>query len=142
MFTQEISRGDWRKFCDNLSQQRHGGPVTLEEIDSISGARMITWDLALEGIVADTRHTNSDMLAIVVSENTDRHITHLISAPLAMQLQHTEGDAGDVLLITSRNGTTTLLRFGLDHELSRTTLEALIARRLADYEKENKYGQM
>lgn len=142
MLTQEISRGDWRKFCDNLSRQRHGGSVTLEEIDSISGARMITWDLALEGIVADTRHPNSDKLAIVVSESTDRHITHLISAPLAMQLQRTEGDAGDVLLITSSNGTTTLLRFGLDQELSKTTLEALIARRIADYEKENKYGQM
>jgi hypothetical protein len=142
MLTQEISRGDWRRFCDKLTRQRHGGSVTLEEIDSISGARMITWDLALEGIIADTRHTNSETLAIVVSENTDRHITHLISAPLAMQLQRTEGDAGEVLLITSSNGTTTLLRFGLDQELSRTTLEALIARRLADYEKKNKYGQM
>lgn len=142
MLTQEISRGDWRRFCDNLSRQHHGGSVTLEEIDGISGARMITWDLALEGIIADTRHTNGETLAIVVSESTDRHITHLISAPLAMQLQRAEGDAGNVLLITSSNGTTTLLRFGPDEKLDEATLEALIARRMANYQNEGKYGQM
>lgn len=142
MLTQEISRGEWRRFCDNLSRQRHGGSVTLEEIDSISGARMITWDLALEGIIADTRHRNGETLAIVVSENTERHITHLISRPLAIQLQRTEGDAGDVLLITSSNGTRTLLRFGAGKELPEPILEALIARRIADYQKEGKYGQM
>ena len=142
MLTQEISRGDWRKFCDNLSRQRHGGSVTLEEIDSISGAYMITWDLALEGIIADTRHTNSETLAIVVSENTDRHITHLISAPLAIQLQRTEEDTGDILLITSSNGTTTLLRFDPGRKLDKTRLEALIAQRMTNYQNESKYGQM
>jgi hypothetical protein len=142
MLTQEISRREWRRFCDNLSRQRHGGSVTLEEIDSISGARMITWDLALEGIIADTRHTNRETLAIVVSENTDRHITHLISGPLAMQLQRTEGDTGDVLLIKSSNGTTTLLRFDPGKELPKATLEALIAQRIASYQKESEYGQM
>jgi hypothetical protein len=131
MVREEILREDWSVFFNTFTNQHRGAMVTLEEIDdNTGGARMLTWDLALENVITNLDSTSLESVAIIVSENTKRQITYIIPAPSQITLEQTETGKGDVLYLKSSNGVTTLLRFNMEPgRLPREAIETLVTSR-------------
>ena len=111
MKTREIPENEWPKFFDNFSSKHKGWLVTLETFGTEFGAQVPECELELVGIVDEWDEIHGNRIAILLGEKPDDHITHRISRPTEVSLEHTEGGADVALAIKSADGVMALLRF-------------------------------
>ena len=111
MKTKQIAKQEWPKFFDSFSRQHAGWLATLEIFATELGAQVEEHDLAFEGIVDERNETSGNQIIILMGAKRDDHITHTIADPADVNLEQTDEGADVALGITSKSGTTTLLRF-------------------------------
>lgn len=109
MLTREIPRNEWVTYFNNFSRNYHGWSVTLEVMEADIGAQVEAEQLPLQGIAVDLRSNGKDIISIIVGNDPDYHMSHSITSPTHVQIEHS--DNGEVLQIETLNGPTTLLHF-------------------------------
>jgi hypothetical protein len=111
MQTKQITRNEWPSFFDSFSRQHAGWLVTLEIFRPDIGAQVEEHDLALEGVTAELGNGAKDRIEIMIGAKPDRHVTHTITDPIEVSLEHTDEGADHALAIKSADEAMTLLSF-------------------------------
>lgn len=104
-----IPREQWREELDSFSRQHEGWIVRIEVADADGRIRTEARDLPLQGVSADS--PQSERLAIMVGERSDRHLTHEIVSPTKVAIELTDAGAERGLTIEAGDGSTTTLEF-------------------------------
>ena len=112
MKTREIPRDEWTKFFDNLSRRQEGWQVTLEVLGQDIGDQVEERHMFLAGLTAEVAD-EGDKIEIMMGGKPSSHVTHMITAPIQVDLQQTDLGVDSALQIKSADGTTTLLHFEL-----------------------------
>ena len=110
VLTKKIARDEWTGFFDSFSNRHQGWVVTIEVFGSDIGAQVEARDLPLQGITADSKRSNGELISIIVGDTPDNHMTHSIPAPKQVVLKRTEHGADEAIEIESEDSAT-LLRF-------------------------------
>ena len=108
MKTREVPRCEWSKFFDNLSRKQQGWEVTLEVLGPDIGDQVEERHMFLAGITAEVAD-GGDKIEIMIGENARGHVTHMITAPILVELQQTDLGVNSAIQIKSADGTTSLL---------------------------------
>ena len=111
MKTREIPRDEWTKFFDNLSRRQEGWEVGLEVFSPDIGDYIEGCHMFLAGMTAEVtdKIDKRDKIEIMMAKTPSNHVTHVISAPVLVQLQQTDLGIDSALQIKSADGTTSLL---------------------------------
>jgi hypothetical protein len=109
MQTVDIPREAWTKTLDGFSTVHEGWLVSLDVLDSTTGAQPEVDDLPLLGVSGG----GADDAAITISAGRSwtEHISHTIHAPTRVQLERREDGADVALQIESADGAKAILRF-------------------------------
>jgi hypothetical protein len=111
--TEEIPRSRWIAFLDDITREHQGTPVSLEILDPELGAQPQLDDVPLQGISADERPAGSHDVNIIVGEEVNPPVTHIV--PHARRLYIARSETGDdqSLEIEGNDGSRTIVRFEL-----------------------------
>ena len=111
MKTRQIPREEWKKFFDNLSRKQEGWEVELEVFGPDMGDQIEQNHMFLAGMTAEVADiiNKRDKIEIMMAKTPSNHVTHMISAPVLVQLQQTDLGIDSALQIKSADGTTSLL---------------------------------
>jgi hypothetical protein len=111
MRTREIPRADWIKFFDNLSRRQEGWQVTLEVFGPDIGNQVEERNMFLAGATAEVadKADGGDKIQIMMGGKPSGHVTHVITAPILVELEQTDLGVDSALAIKSADGTTALL---------------------------------
>jgi hypothetical protein len=114
MKTVQIPRAEWTGFFDELSKKLEGKSVALEVFGPEIGDQVEERQMFFAGLTADVtdKAGKQDQIEIMLGGNPRAHLTHLITAPIEVDLQQTEFGVASVLQIKAADGTTSLLRLG------------------------------
>ena len=110
MRTIEIPQKDWTRALEQFSAVHDGWLVSLDVIGPLLGAQPQIHDLPLRGITAETG-SRDPVITIAVARADGEHITHVIHAPMRVQIEQTNEGADVALQVQSGDGTASLLRF-------------------------------
>ncbi|HEX9422937.1 MAG TPA: DUF5335 family protein [Pyrinomonadaceae bacterium] len=108
MKTREIPRNEWTRFFNNLSRRQEGWQVTLEVFGADIGDQVEERNLFLAGVTAEVAD-KGDQIEIMMGGKPSGHVTHMIAAPILVELQQTDLGVDSALQIKSADGITTLL---------------------------------
>jgi 5,10-methylenetetrahydrofolate reductase len=108
MKTREIPRNEWIRFFNNLSRRQEGWQVTLEVFGPDIGDQVEERNLFLAGMTAEVAD-KGDQIEIMMGGKASGHVTHVIAAPVLVELQQTDLGIDSALQIKSADGTTALL---------------------------------
>lgn len=108
MKTQEIPRDQWPRFFDNLSRRQEGWEVTLEVFGPDIGDQVEERHMFFAGVTAEIGE-GEDKIAIMLGGKPSAHVTHVIKAPIQVNLQRTDLGIEVALQIKSADGNTNLL---------------------------------
>ena len=108
MKTREIARDEWKKFFDNLSRKQEGWQATLEVFGPDIGDQIEERQMFLAGTTAELGN-HGDKIEIMLGGKPGAHLTHVITAPVQVNLQQTDVGVDAALQIKAADGTTTLL---------------------------------
>jgi hypothetical protein len=111
MRTREIPREEWTRFFDNLSRRQEGWEVTLEVFGPDIGDQVEERRMFLAGLTAEVtdKAARGDKIEIMMGGRASGHVTHMITAPIQVDLQQTDLGIDSALRIKSADGTTSLL---------------------------------
>ncbi len=111
MKTREIPRDEWIRFFDNLSRRQEGWQVTLEVFGPDIGDQIEEKHMFLAGLAAEVsdKVDRGDKIEIMMGGKPSGHVTHMITAPIRVELQQTDLGIDSALQIRSADGTTCLL---------------------------------
>lgn len=108
--TQEIQKGDWRSFFDNLSKEKFGWETNVQVLSDATGANMLSEGLPFNGITYEENEEGSS-IEIITGTTTEDHDSHTIADPQKVAFQPSdEGDSG-TLDIEDASGAKTLVSF-------------------------------
>lgn len=108
MKTREIPRNQWKKFFDNLSRKQEGWEATLEVFSPDIGDQVEERHMFLTGMTAELADSG-DKIEIMMGGHPNGHLTHIVTAPVEVNLQQTSVGVDAALQIRAADGTTTLL---------------------------------
>lgn len=108
MKTREIPRDEWTRFFNNFSRRQEGWQVSLEVFGMDIGDQVEQRHLFLAGVTAEVAD-KGDEIEIMMGGKSSGHVTHMIAAPILVELQQTDLGIDSALQIKSADGTTTLL---------------------------------
>ena len=111
MQTKEIPKNEWTGFFDSFSRKHEGWLVNLEIFGPEIGAQVEQRAMALEGITDEWDEVEGNTIMIMTGAESDDHMTHSITHPIAVSLEQTDEGADVALAIKSDDGSTTLLLF-------------------------------
>lgn len=114
MQTRQIPKSEWPAFLDRFSRRHEGWLVKLEILDPDLGAQVQWSGLTLKGLTDEWDEAEGNSITIMAGEQPDAHVTHSISNPTEVSLEHTDGGTDVALSIKSGDDTTALLSFGAD----------------------------
>jgi hypothetical protein len=111
MKTREIARDEWVRFFDNLSRTQEGWETTLEVFGPDIGDQIEERHLFFAGITAEVSDKvgKGDKIGIMMGGKPSCHLTHMIAAPILVEIQQTDLGIDSALLIKCADGTTSLL---------------------------------
>jgi hypothetical protein len=111
MKTREIPRDEWTRFFDSLSRRQEGWKVTLEVFGPDIGDQIEERHMFLAGVTAEVADEadKGDKIEIMMGGKPSGHVTHMITAPILVELQQTDLGIDSALQIKSADGTTSLL---------------------------------
>jgi hypothetical protein len=109
--TREIPRDEWTRFFDNMSRRQEGWEVGLEVFSPDIGDQIEGSHMFLAGMTAEVtdKIDKGDKIEIMMAGTPRNHVTHVISAPILIQLQQSDIGIDSALKIKSADGTTSLL---------------------------------
>lgn len=112
MTTQQIPRQDWGIFFDDLSKKWEGLGVALEVFGQEIGDQIEERQMFFAGLTAEVTNKDGrpDKIEMMLGGKADGHLTHMIHAPIEVDLQRAESGAYSALQIKAADGTTSLLR--------------------------------
>lgn len=108
MKTREIPRDEWTKFFNNMSRRQEGWQVGLEVFGPDIGDQVEERNLFLAGLTAEVTD-DGDNIEIMMGGKASSHVTHMIKAPILVEIQQTDLGIDSALKIKSADGTTSLL---------------------------------
>lgn len=108
MKTRQIPRVEWTTFFNNLSRRQEGWEVTLEVFGPDIGNQVEERHMFLAGLTAEVTE-GGDNIEIMMGGRPSDHVTHMITAPILVELQQTDLGIDSALQIKSADGTTSLL---------------------------------
>jgi hypothetical protein len=111
MRIQNIASRDWPDFFTAFSREHQGLPVSVEIFGEDIGAQLQNKNLAFEGIVDECNSNQRHQVIIMAGKGPADHITHTITRPLAVSVEHSDDGRRTVLAIMSADGLIALLRF-------------------------------
>jgi hypothetical protein len=111
MHTREISHDEWAEFLDDLSDQDETVLVTVEVLSSDLGDQTIADGLTLQGLTLVQKGSEAGEIEIMLGENTQDHISHVIHTPTRLSILETDEGEPQTLQIESDDGPTTLVHF-------------------------------
>ncbi len=109
MKTREIPRSEWIQFFDNFSRRQEGWQVALEVFGPDIGDQVEERDMFFAGATAEVSD-DGDRIEIMMGGKPSGHVTHVITAPILVELQQTDLGIDSALQIKCVDGTTSLLR--------------------------------
>jgi hypothetical protein len=109
MRTVDIPREVWTTTLDKFSTAHEGWLVSLDVLDSTTGAQPEVDDLPLLGV--SVAGADDSAITISAGRSWGEHITHTIHAPTRVQLERREDGADVALQIESADGAKAILRF-------------------------------
>ena len=109
MRTADIPRDTWTKTLDEFSRLHAGWLVSLDVLDSTTGAQPEVVDLPLLGVSGG--RADDSAITISAGRSWAEHISHTIHAPTRVQLERREDGADIALQIESADDAKVILRF-------------------------------
>jgi hypothetical protein len=106
--TQEIERGRWVLFLDELTRENRGAHGRLEVLDGEAGYLVETEDKPFDGVSADVRD-GEHAVWITFGATADDRLTHGIRRVTAIRTAPGTLDTPVVLGVDSADGTRTIL---------------------------------
>ena len=108
--TTEIPRYDWVSFFDSLTHLHNDEPVRIEVLRPDIGAQLEVNDLPLDGITAEMKGPSAS-ITIAAGSDPERHISHVISAPVSVRVARGISGEDETLEIVDADRTVTLVYF-------------------------------
>jgi hypothetical protein len=108
MKTRQIPRDEWTRLFDNMSRRQEGWEVGLEVFSPEIGDQIEGHHMFLAGMTAEVSE-RGDKIEIMMAGKPSNHVTHVISAPLSVQVQQTDLGIDSSVSVKSADGTTSLL---------------------------------
>jgi hypothetical protein len=108
MKTREIPREEWVKFFNNMSRRQEGWQVGLEVFSPEIGDQVEERNMFLAGLAAEVTNDGAN-IEIMLGGKATSHVTHVVKAPVLVELQQTDFGEDAALKIQSADGTTSLL---------------------------------
>jgi hypothetical protein len=116
----EISRGEWNRFCGSFSMQHKGwladvevpegaSDPNLNQVGTLQVRRLAHGPLS--AVCVDRMTNGEDCIRIVTEDESARPAEHVISSPTRLRLEYTDAGADQALYIDSAHGETTAIRF-------------------------------
>jgi len=115
MNTEEIPRDEWIQFLDEFTREHQGWPVNVEVLDEELGAQTQVRDAPLQGISADVRPAGNHNVSIIVGEEQNPSLTHIVPNTRHVRVARSEDGDDEALEIEAADGSRTLVRFQLPH---------------------------
>jgi hypothetical protein len=107
----EIPRDEWVAWFDSFSRQHAGWLVTVEVLGRTIGAQIEALAQPLMGITMEVSERQEDVMSVLVGGKSDKHLAHLVHAPVRVLLQETAAGAHEAVYIEAEDGLTTVVRF-------------------------------
>jgi hypothetical protein len=107
----EIPRDEWVEFLDSFSRQHEGWLVTVEVLGAEIGAQVEAQELPLQGITAELKGGDEDVISVILGGGSAERVTHNIKGPTHVRIEQTKDGADMTLQIESDDGVATLVRF-------------------------------
>jgi hypothetical protein len=108
MATREIPRAEWPEFFTSFTRLHEGWLCSVEILDPAIGAQVQATDALFMGIAGELDDVPT--IEIVLGDDPERHLSHMILGPDHIWLEQTERGADEALAVDS-GATRTLLRF-------------------------------
>ena len=105
--TLNLPKEKWARFFDDLSKRRFGWTTKIEVMSDSVGDQILSENLPLNGITAETKGEDTT-LEISVGENTT-HQSHNIVNPTKIAFLSDDEKLGGIVEIEEENGTKTLI---------------------------------
>lgn len=109
MATQQIERGHWKKFLEDLSYSHEGRPVTVKAFGPGTGDHHEARQMPFAGFEEETQGEGK----IIVMLGTDKHdhVSHSVNAPV--QVWHKSGheEPNEVVELRAGDGVALVITF-------------------------------
>jgi uncharacterized protein DUF5335 len=109
MSSRLIPRDHWRQELDSLSRSHEGWIVRVAVTKPGGQSQIEVHDTPLQGVAAELGR--EPVIAVMVGDRPDTHLTHQVKSPLELSLDQTETGAVSALRVRSGDGTTTAVEF-------------------------------
>lgn len=107
MSTKEVPRNEWQKFFHDFTRFHQGWIASVDVFSGSFGAQKEANELVFSGITAAPASGGGQTIEVMLGENHDHHLTHIITAPVSV---HFESEAeSEVLQICDADNTTVLI---------------------------------
>src|SRR5262245_636218 len=107
MKTREIPRNEWKKFFNNLSRRQEGCQVKVEVFGPEIGDQVEENSLFFSGATAEVKDRGAK-IELMIGARPASHLTHVIKAPVLVEIWQSVSAVEVVLLIKSADVTNTL----------------------------------
>src|SRR5687768_13844970 len=104
MSSRLIPRDHWRQELDSLSRSHEGWIVRVAVTEPGGHSQLEVHDTPLQGVAAELGR--EPIIAVMVGDRPDTHLTHQVKSPLEVSLEQTETGAVSALRVRSGDGTT------------------------------------
>jgi hypothetical protein len=104
-----IPRNQWTRELDSFSRSREGWIVRLAVTPPDGPTQIEARNLPLQGVTAGV--DRDPVIAVMVGNRRDLHLTHEVRQPVELWLEETEAAAVTALVIRSADGTRTAVEF-------------------------------
>lgn len=111
--SEEIPRQEWIEFLDEFTREHQGRQVDMEVLGSDIGAQTEAHDMPLQGVSADVRKAGEHDVSIVVGDEQNPPLTHIVPQARHLRIERTDTGNDDTLEIEAADGSKTLLHLRL-----------------------------
>lgn len=106
--TSEIQRFEWRLFFDKLSRDAMDWETSVQVINDLEGAQMMSEGLPFNGVTYDEKGPQP-VIELLIGSGTSNHQTHNITEPVRVAFESTGKGPSGTLDIEDASGTKTLV---------------------------------
>lgn len=106
--TRVIQRFEWKLFFDKLSRDATDWETSVQVINYVEGAQMMSEGLPFNGVTFDDKGAKP-VIELLIGSETSNHQTHNITDPVRVAFESTGKGPSGTLDIEDASGTKTLV---------------------------------
>lgn len=106
--TRVIQRFEWKLFFDKLSRDANDWETSVQVINYVEGAQMMSEGLPFNGVTFDDKGAKP-VIELLIGSETSNHQTHNITDPVRVAFESTGKGPSGTLDIEDASGTKTLV---------------------------------